>query len=230
MLQLKYSISFYLHQLNSNPACMKYFRDPHSLVLILLLFLAMACKNQSGPAERSMEDSPEEVPAQAPLLLANPASEEQMRQAALDGNRAVVKDFLEQGISVDAVDVEGHTALIFAAFNGHSEILLDLLKAGAVVDRRDVMGRTPLMYGSTGPFPEAVKILLDKGADPNLVDSDEHFTALMHAAAEGHLEVVKVLISHGADHSLKDIDGDDAASFAQQSGHMQVVEYLQALH
>jgi ankyrin repeat protein len=49
----------------------------------------------------------------------------------------------------------------------------------------------------------------------------------MHAAAEGNLEVLKVLLSYGADPSLKDIDGDDAATFAQQSGHTQVVEYLQ---
>lgn len=209
---------------------MKYLRNPHPVVFILLLFLALACTNQSGPSEKSKGDSSQKAPTQAPLLAADPASEDQMRQAALDGNSVVVKDFLDQGTSVDAVDQEGHTALIFAAFNGHSEILLDLLKAGAEVDRRDAMGRTALMYGSTGPFPEAVKILLDKGADPNVVDSDEHFTPLMHAAAEGHLEVVKVLISNGADYSLKDIDGDDAATFAQQSGHTQVVEYLQGLH
>jgi ankyrin repeat protein len=51
----------------------------------------------------------------------------------------------------------------------------------------------------------------------------------MHAAAEGNLDVVKVLIANGADRSLKDVDGDDAASFAAQAGHMQVVEYLNAI-
>ncbi len=131
------------------------------------------------------------------------------------------------GVTEDAIDPDGHTALMFAAFNGHSEILLDLLEAGAVVDQRDPMGRTALLYGSTGPFPEAVKILLDKGADPNVVDSDEHFTPLMHAAAEGNLEVVKILMSNGADQTLKDIDGDNAAYFAQQAGHTTVVEFLQ---
>jgi len=180
--------------------------------------------------DKGGEESPQESLTRAPLLVADPLAEEQLRQAALDGNRAMVKNFLEQGISVDAVDSEGHTALHFAAFNGHSAILLDLLTAGAKVDSRDMMGRTALMYGSTGPFPEAVKILLDKGADPNVVDSDEHFTALMHAAAEGHLEVVKVLMSQGADHTLKDIDGDDAASFAKQAGHTLVVNYLQGVH
>ena len=129
----------------------------------------------------------------------------------------------------DADDQDGHTALMFAAYNGHSEIVLYLLDAGAGINQVDYMGRTALLYGSTGPFPETVKILLDRGADPNMVDSDEHFTALMHAAAEGHLEVVKVLIAHGADRSLMDVDGDDAASFAAQSGHMHGVEFLKAM-
>lgn len=206
--------------------------SPRSSVvaIFLLLFLALACKNQSGRLDKSVRESPQKTLTQAPLLVADPVSEDQLRQAAYEGNGAKVKEYLEQGVNVNAEDPEGHTALIFAAFYGHSEILMDLLTAGAVVDSRDMMGRTALMYASTGPFPEAVKILLDKGADPNVVDSDEHFTALMHAAAEGHLEVVKVLMSHGADHTLKDIDGDDAAFFAQQAGHTLVVNYLQGVH
>jgi len=118
---------------------------------------------------------------------------------------------------------------MFAAFNGHSEIVLFLLDSGAEIDRVDFMGRTALLYASTGPFPETVKILLDRGADPNKVDTDEHFSPLMHAAAEGQLEVVQVLIAYGADRSMKDVDGDDAASFALRSGHRHVVEYLNSI-
>ena len=91
------------------------------------------------------------------------------------------------------------------------------------------MGRTALLYASTGPFPETVKILLDKGAKPNIIDSDEHFTPLMHAAAEGNLDVVKILLEYEADLSLTDVDGDDAESFARQAGHIQVAEYLQSV-
>jgi ankyrin repeat protein len=92
------------------------------------------------------------------------------------------------------------------------------------------MDQTALMYGSTGPFPETVKLLLEHGADPNLVDSNEHFSALMHAAAEGNLEVVKLLIAAGANPSLKDVDGDDAAVFAVQRGQTEVVEYLKTIN
>ncbi len=155
-----------------------------------------------------------------------PAEEEAFRVAAHDGQLEQVRSMRKLGVSCDAVDQSGATALMFAAFNGHSEVVVFLLDEGAGIDKRDYMDRTALLYASTGPYPETVKILLDRGADPNIVDSDEHFSPLMHAAAEGQLEVVKVLIAYGADRSLKDVDGDDAASFAAQSGHMHVVEYL----
>jgi ankyrin repeat protein len=118
---------------------------------------------------------------------------------------------------------------MFAAFNGHSEIVLKLLEEGADLEKRDFMDRTALLYASTGPFPETVRIMLDKGAKPNVVDSDEHFSPLMHAAAEGNLDVVKILIEFGADLSLKDVDGDDAESFARQGGHQQVADYLHSI-
>ncbi len=152
--------------------------------------------------------------------------EESLWQASLDGNSQRVKDLLGRGIEVDVADQEGCTPLMLSAFNGHSEIVLELLARGAEVDRRDRAGRSALLYASTGSFPETVQILLDQGADPNLVDAGEHFTPLMHAAAEGNLEVVKILLKYGADPALKDVDGDNAETFARQAGHVQVAELL----
>jgi ankyrin repeat protein len=151
-----------------------------------------------------------------------------LRQASLDGDENQVTELIAGGTRVNAMDAEGRTALMFAAFNGHSGIVQKLLEAGAVVDRRDLMGRTALLYAATGPFAETVSILLGEGADPNVVDSNEHFSPLMHASAEGNLEVVKVLVQAGARMDLKDVDGDDAASFARQAGHVEVVAYLEA--
>ena len=198
--------------------------------MALVLFTATGCRQApSEHAEAGKAEPGEEFPAPAPRVASGPASEEALRQAALDGVQAQVSTLLEAGTKVDAPDAEGHTALMFAAFNGHSDIVLLLLDRGAVLDRRDLMGRTALLYASTGPFPETVKILLDKGAKPNVVDSDEHFSPLMHAAAEGNLEVVKVLVEYGADLSLEDVDGDDAESFARQAGHQQVADYLRSV-
>ena len=192
--------------------------------------MGMGCRqSSSGHTGEGSAQASEEKITPAYSVPSDPAAEESLRQAALDGDRDRVASLIEAGTEVDAVDPDGHTALMFAAFNGHSEIILILLGEGAELDRRDLMGRTALLYASTGPFPETVKILLDKGALPNLVDSDEHFTPLMHAAAEGHLNVVKVLIEYGADLTLQDVDGDDAESFAQQGGHQEVADYLRSI-
>ena len=196
----------------------------------IMLSALMGCKGTSGADEKQETTEKEawhmtDAPAQ---LEISPAEEETFRTAAHDGQLEQVKALLNKGVACDAVDQDGHTALMYAAFNGYSAIVIYLLDAGAEIDKRDYLDRTALLYCSTGPFPETVKILLDRGANPNLVDSDEHFSPLMHAAAEGHLEVVKVLLAHGADKSLKDVDGDNAASFAAQAGHMHVNEYLKS--
>jgi ankyrin repeat protein len=197
----------------------------------LMIFALMSCKGTSKGGETKEETKKDswQMTDEIVQVQTGPAEEEAFRLAAHDGGLEQVKSLHEQGVDCDAVDQEGHTALMFAAFNGHSEIVIFLLDSGAEINLRDYLERTSLLYASTGPFPETVKILLDRGADPNIVDSDEHFSPLMHAAAEGHLDVVKVLIAHGADRSLKDVDGDDAVSFATKAGHMQVAEYLNAI-
>ena len=197
----------------------------------LMLVVLMGCKGASGGGEKMEETKKDnwQMTDEIVQVQIGPAEEEAFRQAAHDGELDKVKALQKQGVACDAVDSNGATALMFAAFNGHSEIVIYLLDAGAEINLRDNLDRTALLYSSTGPFPETVKILLDRGADPNIVDSDEHFSPLMHAAAEGNLDVVKVLIANGSDRSLKDVDGDDAASFATQAGHMQVVEYLNAI-
>ena len=161
--------------------------------------------------------------------ISSPEKEAQLHQAALEGDLSLVKALVEEGTAVNAMDADGRTALMYAAFNGHSQVVLYLLDQDAVPDRRDLLGRTALFFASTGPFPETVSILIDRGSEVNVVDSNEHFSPLMHAAAEGNLDVVKLLVTAGADTRLKDIDGDDAASFARQAGHAAVVQYLEAL-
>ena len=216
----------YLHLLNNFPA-MKPYNLLNIFLLYLVLFVSVGCNR--SPLEGTETQKEKVTPLLAEKPVSDPVSEEALRQAALDGIIIEVNKHLEAGIVVDALDPDGHTALMFAAFNGHSEIVLKLLEEGADLEKRDFMDRTALLYASTGPFPETVKILLDKGALPNVVDSDEHFSPLMHAAAEGNLGVVKILVEFGADLTLKDVDGDDAESFARQAGHLQVADYLHSI-
>ena len=84
------------------------------------------------------------------------------------------------------------------------------------------------MYASSGPFPETVRVLLDRGASVDLVDGDEGWTALMFAGGEGHVEVIEILLGYGADPMHKDLDGDTALAFAERNGHTRAAKVLQS--
>lgn len=163
--------------------------------------------------------------AQSPALQ-GPSMQEQAFAGAYNGQWLPIQQAIEKGLSVNALDPSGHTALMLASYNGHTGIVEKLLEAGADVNLTNPTGTTPLMLASSGPFPETVQVLLKAGAKVNVIDSGEHFTALMWAAAEGQTEVVKILLDNGADMTLTDIDGDTAESFAFKAGHQAIVELL----
>lgn len=211
-----------------------------SLFILVLLAGLSSCgsgteqkkSSETAQVAKTAEANEAGPEASATIAAGSLSSSELLTQLidlAFEGNLKAVKEVVDAGADVNGIDEEGRTALMLSAFNGFSEIVLLLLDEGASIDWRDGMGRTALLYAATGPFPETVKILLDKGAEPNVVDSDEHFSPLMHAAAEGNLEVVKILLKAGADPALKDVDGDNAATFARQAGHIAVADLLDAL-
>ncbi len=183
----------------------------------------MNCNGKGNKNARSTTVPDQTAPA------ATPADPQGMNDAALNGELERVKELIGQGADPDDVDQDGRTALMYASFNGHTEIVRLLLDQGAGVGSRDALGRTALLYASTGPFPETVKLLLDHHSDPNIVDNDEHFSPLMHAAAEGQLEVAKLLLDRGADPALKDKDGETAALFARNNGHTEVAGLIQSV-
>jgi ankyrin repeat protein len=214
---------------------MKPSRFPSYLLLFILLLSIFSCgsgKNDkpgslNKASEQSSSPDPQaEKPSKAMEVIQDAEKQQEMQEAALEGNGAIVESLLKDGVNPNAQDQEGRTALMYASFNGHLEIVRNLIDQGAEVGIRDVSGRTALLYACTGPFPETAKLLLENNADPNIQDAVESFTPLMHAAAEGQAEVVKVLLEYGADASMTDVDGETATMFAAQNGHTAVIELL----
>ncbi len=118
---------------------------------------------------------------------------------------------------------------MLAAYNGNNEIVKLLINRGGDVNLTDEIERTALMYASTGPFVNTVTTLLEAGAEPNLIEKEENWTAAMMASAEGQLEVLKTLIAYGADLNMVDIDGESSLDFASANGHTAVVEYIKSV-
>ena len=106
-------------------------------------------------------------------------------QQSFDGHPDAVRVLLEHGADPDAAEDSGMTALMMAATSdSRLEAARALLDGGAGVNRRDscaagrmTSGRTALMWAASMGCARTVVLLVERGADVNLVDG-EGLTAL----------------------------------------------------
>ncbi len=95
----------------------------------------------------------------------NKQDESPLMIAALKGDLELVKRL----VSLDAdVNKPGWTALHYAATSGHVAVMRLLLEKHAYIDAEAPNGTTPLMMAAHYGTPEAVKLLLEEGADPEI--------------------------------------------------------------
>ena len=100
-----------------------------------------------------------------------------------------------------------------------------LIDAGAGVNAHDAKGgATPLMYASIYAGPEGMKLLLDKGADPN-AKNDVGATSLMWAI--GDMSKVRLLVRSGADVNARSNTGKTPLLLA--AGHAGSIERVRFL-
>jgi ankyrin repeat protein len=153
--------------------------------------------------------------------------------AVREGCLECVHALFEHGATVDLPDPEGVTPLISSLFNAHFDVAKYLIDKGANVDRWDWWGRSPLYlavdyntlpHGGRPDQPslddtlpiEIVRILLDKGANPNpqlklaipyrATGNDRGLdgmlgigsTPLLRAAKAQDAASIKLLLDHGA--------------------------------
>ena len=106
------------------------------------------------------------------------------------------------------------------AMGGAGAVLAVLLAAGAATPQDGLLDAA--RRGDT----DAVRALLEAGADANLAQGDG-LTALHLAAREGHLEVVRILINAGAETSATTRIGDyTPLHLAGGTGHADVIGAL----
>ena len=106
------------------------------------------------------------------------------------------------------------TALQIAIEYGRSSAVEILIAAGRDnIELRPMNGLTPLMWASKVGNLEAVRVLLDAGANPNATDV-AGWSPLFFAVRSQHLRVVRELIDRGASLDLRDCEGHSALDVA----------------
>jgi ankyrin repeat protein len=212
--------------------------------------LMWAAANSQGPMTRLLVERGADLDAKTatdlmtPLVSGEPRAQPRspggmtaLMFASREGCLECVAAMIEKGASVDLPDPEGVTPLLWAIWNTRFDVAKYLIEHGANVNRWDWWGRTPLYlavdyvtlpHGGRPDQPsldqtlpiDIVRLLLDKGADPNpqlkmtaplrATGNDRGLdpmlspgtTPLIRAAKAMDVDSMKALLDHGADITL----------------------------
>jgi ankyrin repeat protein len=122
----------------------------------------------------------------------NDKDESVLMLAALKGHFSLVQKLVEHDADVNKT---GWTPLHYAASAGHVKIIEYLLEHSAYIDAESPNGTTPLMMAAMYGSPEAVKVLIQAGAD--LQQKNQLGLSALDFAVRGQRQNSKELIETG---------------------------------
>jgi ankyrin repeat protein len=144
-----------------------------------------------------------------------------LTRAAAGNDVVALRQLLAGGRQADEGG-DSWTALIWAARSGSIDAINLLLDAGADVNLPGSTGddwdATPLQHAILQRQPAAVRLLLDRGADPNRAAGRGSPPPLMLAAGDTDPSILKLLLAHGADPAVEDAAGATPMSRAVSAG------------
>jgi ankyrin repeat protein len=161
------------------------------------------------------------------LIAAGPDS--RVADAAMKGDRDLVRSLIKEAADVNAAQGDGMTALHWAAQKGDAEMAQLLIYAGANLRAATrIGGYTPLFMAGEAGQAKVIDVLLKAGADAKAVAMDG-FTPLMMAAMGGDSESVQLLLDAGADPNAAESErGQTPLIFAAAFDHPEAIKLLLA--
>ena len=144
-------------------------------------------------------------------------------------------ELISYGADVNQKDFSGLTPLMNASINGYVKLAIELINHNADVNARELDSRgnisaDSLFYAvNANNSLELVKVLLNSGANPNIVYSDPDegsFTILDRSLYYNNFEIFKTLVENGANINKVNDRGEPLIVDAIRRERFDIVEYL----
>jgi ankyrin repeat protein len=175
--------------------------------------------------------------------------------AAREGDMESAKALLDGGADVNQTTTYGWTPLLTAVNNRNYRLAQMLIERGADVNKANNGGWTPLYLATDnrniegGDYPvqkadiehlDIIRLLLDKGANPNAKIKDQTLTRtiftmqwffedgatpFIRAAQSSDIDLLRLLLKHGADPQAVTANRDNAMTAAGGIGWVEGVTY-----
>jgi len=146
-----------------------------------------------------------------------------LHSAAMHGRDEALSEILD---SVDMAEEEYANEYKNARGLKNKKAIPRAIPIGVCVNVTDGHGDTALIMSARGGHFECARLLLAKGADPNVQNKSLH--SAMHCAALGNeKEMLELLFHHGANPTLKTFTKYTPAHLARKQGHLRTAIWLE---
>ncbi|MDY0008596.1 MAG: ankyrin repeat domain-containing protein [Bdellovibrionales bacterium] len=141
-----------------------------------------------------------------------------LRSAAAYADMPALQKQIEKNKkNLDAADMAGMTALLYAVQNGHEEAAVLLMFHGAKADVKNQSGQTPLMFACENCLSGATEKILQQNVPLDTQDVISGDTALIKACRAGHGWAACRLVAAGADMDAENKKGETAEMLAREN-------------
>lgn len=127
--------------------------------------------------------------------------------AVQQNSRAIGEILLANGADVFSANTVNYSPLRFALSAGGEE--QDWVLTSEVIKAADGIGNTPLHYAAEWQLDDALSVILEKGADPNVQNTNGE-SAIFNAIKADRTSTINLLLKSGADRNLRDYLGNTA--------------------
>ncbi|XP_052009395.1 ankyrin repeat and EF-hand domain-containing protein 1 [Xyrauchen texanus] len=152
--------------------------------------------------------------------------------AAQLGYYNIVALLAKNHADMNLTDEEGQGVLFYciSPSKGHARCLQMVLNSNANVNNVSKSTKPVLVFAceNAKDCGDLCMRILERGADPNVVDEVTGHSALMKAAKAGAVELVRAILQRKGNPNALDKEGQRAAHFAAEGGFLEVLQVLSA--
>ena len=147
--------------------------------------------------------------------------------AARDADSETIKHLINHNISVNKINDDRDTPLMWACFaKGNIENVRTLLAHGADINMTGRENNSALHFAARDADSETIKYLINHNISVNIINDDSDTPLMWACQAKDNIENVRTLLTHGADINLTDKYNISALHFAARNADSETIECI----